>query len=106
MIVVPSAARVNFFGGDMIHWFTTNLQCNSTWINDIKWPEFWAAVCFYLWNWRNREYHDDNYSRPVQPVNFIMQRCREYQQADRARRIVTAVPRVHTMIGWKLPVEG
>ncbi|PNX73973.1 ribonuclease H, partial [Trifolium pratense] len=78
MIVVPSAARANFFGGDMIHWFTTNLQCNSTWINDIKWPEFWASVCFYLWNWRSREYHDDNYSQPVKPVNFIMQHCREY----------------------------
>ncbi|GAU46467.1 hypothetical protein TSUD_402340 [Trifolium subterraneum] len=106
MVVVPRSVRSAFFGGDLSHWFSINLDGELVGINDINWPEFWATVCYFLWNWRNREYHDNSFTRPVQPVQVIMQRCREYKLAARASRVVTSVPRINVMIGWEPPSQG
>jgi ribonuclease HI len=105
MTVVPLQNRANFFGGDLSYWFQFNLQGDLDWIADVRWAEFWANVCYYLWYWRNKEIHDENFIRPVQPVLFVLQRCREYNRANKTTRAVIERPRSTVMIRWKPPVE-
>jgi hypothetical protein len=68
MQVIPMQSRANFFGGGLSHWFKFNLQDDLDWIADIRWKEFWATVCYYLWLWRNKDIHDASFIPPVQPV--------------------------------------
>jgi ribonuclease HI len=106
MLVVPLNKRAEFFGGELSHWFQLNLQGDLAWIADISWPEFWANVCYYLWIWRNKELHEENFIRPVHSVQFVLQRCREYKNANKSKRIVTDRPRSTVWIGWKPPTNG
>jgi ribonuclease HI len=106
MQVIPMQSRANFFGGGLSHWFKFNLQGDLDWIADIRWKELWATVCYYLWLWRNKDIHDASFIRPVQPVQLVMQRCREYRDAYKTRCIVSERPRSTVLIGWKPPIDG
>jgi hypothetical protein len=44
--------------------------------------------------------------RPAQPVQFVMQRCREYRCAYEVGHVVSEKQCSLTWIGWKPPVEG
>jgi hypothetical protein len=56
--------------------------------------------------WRNKDSHDENFIRLVQPVKFAMHRCREYRDADKAKCIVTRGLESSMLIGWKPSVDG
>jgi hypothetical protein len=84
MKVVPLQNREEFFGGELSHRFKFNLQGDLAWIADIRWPKFWATVFYYLWVWRNKDIHDDNF------VKCVMHRWREYRDADKAKWIEVA----------------
>jgi hypothetical protein len=60
----------------------------------------------YCWIWRNKNIHDASFIRPLQPVQFVMQRCREYRDSYKAQCIVSERPRSTVLIGWKPPVDG
>jgi hypothetical protein len=54
----------------------------------------------------NKVKHEANFLRPSHPVQYVMQRYREYMSADKASRVVTERPHTMTWIGWKPPGEG
>jgi hypothetical protein len=93
-------------GCKLSHWFKFNLEGDLDWIADIRWKELWATICYYLWIWRNKDIHDASFIRTLQPVQFVMQRSREYRDACKAQCIVSERPRSTVLIGWKPTVDG
>ncbi|CAJ2673373.1 unnamed protein product [Trifolium pratense] len=104
--IIPFKARSSFFGGDLEQWVQYNLRRNIKGLNGIRWEDFWATTCHCLWIWRNRELHEENYNRPMQPVLYIMQRLREYYQASKVSGTVVSVPKRVSWIRWQPPEEG
>ncbi|GAU11948.1 hypothetical protein TSUD_195720 [Trifolium subterraneum] len=79
---VPYEARVMCFGGDLVSSYLFNLRGEIASIDGICWKDFWATACHCVWLWRNKELHDDDeYSRPMHPVMYILQRTSEYHKA-------------------------
>jgi hypothetical protein len=42
----------------------------------------------------------------MQPVQHVMQRATDYYQAHTVSKIITMIPCVITMVGWRPPMEG
>jgi hypothetical protein len=33
------------------------------------WRNYWVMACHSIWNWKNKEKHNDNYNRPYNPAS-------------------------------------
>jgi len=106
LCVVDIAARTSFFEGDLSHWIKFNLFTNVYWNHNVDWSDFWATACHAIWNWRNKETHNDNYQRPLHAKNIIMSYVNDYHNAIAKSVIVTAQPRHLEEVGWKEPPIG
>ncbi|GAU12817.1 hypothetical protein TSUD_73040 [Trifolium subterraneum] len=82
--VVPMEDRSSFFMEDTQAWISTNLTKGRTQRRGSDWCDFWATACHSLWMWRNKEAHDEEFVRPMQPVNYVQKRVEEYQHAKQA----------------------
>ncbi|PNX81345.1 hypothetical protein L195_g037363 [Trifolium pratense] len=69
--VVSIDARALFFASDFDSWVELNLSKASNMNNNFVWADYWAVACHTLWNWRNKENHEDHWVRPLQPDVFI-----------------------------------
>ncbi|KAK2417023.1 heat shock 70 kDa protein [Trifolium repens] len=72
----------------------------------FKWCDFWGLACFCLWNWRNKEAHETNFLRPVNPVQHIMRMSEDYRKALYANNTAMQKERVLSYINWKPPREN
>jgi hypothetical protein len=36
---------------------------------EAEWRNYWAMTCHSIWNWKNKEKHNDNYNRPYNPAS-------------------------------------
>ncbi|CAJ2663874.1 unnamed protein product, partial [Trifolium pratense] len=104
--VVPCDSRGLFFGGGLESWINYNLSSDIDRINGIRWEDFWATACHFLWSWRNKEQHVEEFSRPVQAIVHILQCCSHYYNACMELKHVNTIQKGVCWIGWKVPEEG
>ncbi|MCH81648.1 putative ribonuclease H protein, partial [Trifolium medium] len=67
------------------------------------WCDFWGTACHSLWTWRNKEAHDDEFLRPIHPLNYVHKRIEEYQHAKQASDLLEGRECTRVEIGWKPP---
>jgi hypothetical protein len=82
-------------------WMRYNTNNKEKSMMGIKWCDFWALACFCLWNWRNKEAHETNFLRPVNPVQHVMRMSEDYRKAMYANNTVIQKERVLSYINWK-----
>ncbi|MCI42395.1 hypothetical protein A2U01_0063632, partial [Trifolium medium] len=81
--VIPVQSRGLYFMGEAQQWFSFNLKNYVPWSWSGGWCEFWAVACHCLWSWRNKELFEEDFARPSNPVQVIMQKVKEYGDASR-----------------------
>ncbi|MCH83966.1 hypothetical protein A2U01_0004796, partial [Trifolium medium] len=62
------------------------------------WCEFWAVACHCFWSWRNKELFEEDFARPSNPVQVIMQKVKEYGDVSRLDGVVAERIQQITMI--------
>lgn len=72
--LVEAHNRGNFFISSNNQWFQNNIFNHS-----IHWSELWANTCYWLWTWRNKQIHEEEFTRPYQEWDFIKKYTQEYQ---------------------------
>ncbi|RYR11422.1 hypothetical protein Ahy_B04g068948 [Arachis hypogaea] len=87
MILIKPVAVQAFFRTNLKDWITLNLNNQLGTSPDTEWKDTFIITCWNLWNWRNRELHENSYQRPPNASREILKRVREiHQQAcDRFR---------------------
>jgi hypothetical protein len=81
------------------------LKRHATWNGISNRKAFWASACHSLLKWQNREVHEENYQRPIQPHMKIARYANNYGLAVKLDNIVTALPNIWVHIKWR-PREG
>jgi hypothetical protein len=101
--LVPDKARGHFYHGDLNNWIDVNLNSTGAKQFGIDWSIVWAITCHRLWFWRNKENHDENFSRPSMPTLYIRNQVKNYSDTD-VLHIGDNTP-IHTtiLVGWKHP---
>ncbi|MCI31225.1 hypothetical protein A2U01_0052437 [Trifolium medium] len=56
--------------------------------------------------WRNREIHDDNFHRPIDPMQQVLKITNDYYVSKSANNCVVERTRMLQNVGWKPPEEG
>jgi ribonuclease HI len=104
--LVPMNLRQNFFDMELKQWFDTNCSNEMEDSNNIRWNAIWAMACHNLWQWRNKEHHDDNVVRPPEIWNQIRKMALDYKQAKRdANTMVQRFPS-QRLVYWTPPQPG
>ena len=70
--LVPREIVSIFFRMGFDNWFLYNLKSKVKFSNDIAWPVIFGMACWFLWQRRNKELFDENYSRMESPSNAII----------------------------------
>ncbi|CAJ2645452.1 unnamed protein product [Trifolium pratense] len=105
--VVPVHVRDKFFqSDDLQHWLALNLWSEDDGKLGVGWNNYWAMACHLLWTWRNKEFHDGNFIRPLRPHSYIFQRTKEYLDVEKASRLVFDKVKEVVQIQWKPPSSG
>ncbi|MCH79377.1 putative non-LTR retroelement reverse transcriptase [Trifolium medium] len=106
MNAVPLEARARFFIEDINEWIKFNINYSGVWSNGVGWKEFWAMACHRVWMWRNKESHDDNYQRPINPMQQVMRSNHDYLISERANNYVFERNKMLHEVYWQPPAEG
>lgn len=76
-----------------------NLKERNT--DSSKWSGYWTIVCHTVWNWCNKEEHDELFMRPYDPGPYTSQILKDYDEANSMNTSVT--DRVKTINRWTPP---
>ncbi|KAK2406678.1 heat shock 70 kDa protein [Trifolium repens] len=74
--------------------------------NTDNWSSFWATACHAIWSWRNREYHDETFTRPIEPIPYLQKRVHDYFTACKANNVVSSISSAVRQVGWVPPCDG
>lgn len=74
----------------------------------------YGNICLAIWNWRNKEEHNEEFMIPYDPIECILQRKKEYEEVIRMHNEVKTRDKSIMMIEWtplksnmvKLNVDG
>lgn len=91
---------------DMRRRYSFNLSTVAGWNTSAEWRDFWAVACHSLWTWRNKELHDEAFSRPIYPAQHVLQVVKNYASAVKVNRVVNASRHETILIGGKPPENG
>ena len=61
-----------FFMMGFEEWFLYNLKSEANFSYDIAWPMMFGVACWFLWQRRNKEIFDENYSSMGNPSSAII----------------------------------
>ncbi|KAL4322447.1 hypothetical protein AHAS_Ahas14G0211400 [Arachis hypogaea] len=75
MILIKPVAVQAFFRTNLKDWITLNLNNQLGTSPDTEWKDTFIITCWNLWNWRNRELHENSYQRPPNASREILKRC-------------------------------
>lgn len=76
--LISSNERSNFFGFHFLEWVSYNLQMDVGGKRDGNCSAFWDQNCYFMWLWRNKHEHKDDFIRPLKPWEVILKACDEY----------------------------
>jgi ribonuclease HI len=82
-----------------------NNQFGHAYGND--WTAIWATTCYLLWQWRNKEVHDDEFVRPFRPWQVALEYVAAYKNSMMAEE-KTKYGKVQQQldIKWQAPMAG
>lgn len=102
--LVEAHNRGNFFISSNNQWFQNNIFNHS-----IHWSELWANTCYWLWTWRNKQIHEEEFTRPYQEWDFIKKYTQEYQNISTYLPIQPGIKSrniVEVPVQWNPPMAG
>jgi hypothetical protein len=80
-----------FFNANFHQWMALNINGVIRGSNTDNWSSFWATACHAIWSWRNREYHDETFTRPIEPIPYLQKRVHDYFTACKANNVVSSI---------------
>jgi ribonuclease HI len=92
-----------FFIGDFKHWISVNLNNMIHWSGRGAWCELWSMSCYYLWTWRNRESHDEDFVRPYRQFHHINNMLSDYRNAAKASDVASDSNQSLVLVRWIPP---
>jgi ribonuclease HI len=105
--LLSTQERGNFFVINIQDWISMNLnnQFGHAYGND--WTAIWATTCYLLWQWRNKEVHDDEFVRPFRPWQVALEYVAAYKNNMMAEE-KTKYGKVQQQldIKWQAPMVG
>lgn len=99
--MVPATVRFAFYSCCVEDWLNFNIMNTSHIDNSLVWCNVWATGCYLLWFWRNKQIHEDNYSRPPYPSRHVLAAAQEYDTGLSLRRSVGERNFQTAAIGWR-----
>lgn len=64
----------------------------------------WNQNCYFMWLWRNKHEHKDDFIRPLKPWEVILKACDEYSNGGVVHVMASGNTSSEIMIGWKPPL--
>lgn len=77
--LVKPDRRSCFFFSNLQDWIVDNFHNGYGWDPNGEWTNVWATTCYFLWMWRNKGMHDDEFSRSAQPWRVISHNISNYK---------------------------
>lgn len=71
--------RRRFFTLDWNDWLTHNLMLTVRSEEDVLWHEYFAVTCWFLWQWRNAQIHNNELKVPWNASERIVEYIRSYE---------------------------
>ena len=68
----------NFFSYSLLDWISFNVREDCGLHGRQHWHLIWGVTCWFLWNWRNKDFFYDNFDRPSNPTSIILNRWKEF----------------------------
>lgn len=87
-------------------WIEFNFSMNVGNEIDGNWPALWATACAAMWRWRNKEMHDEHFTRPRAPWWQILRWVGEYNRARQLHDVAMERTRQQIQIVWRPPPLG
>ncbi|XP_061350333.1 uncharacterized protein LOC133295506 [Gastrolobium bilobum] len=85
-------------------WMILNL--NSTTSKLKEWRDFFFTICYYLWFWRNKEIHEEEFKRPQDPSKTIAAEIEENRYCwAKFTKTFTGNSHSHLPAWWNRPEE-
>jgi ribonuclease HI len=106
LAAVKDSDRERFFNTNTQQWINSNLNGEIQGDGMVNWPSFWALACHSLWSWRNKEYHNENFLRPSEPIQIIKQRVNDYLLVCKADSVIRSGSTSVQHVGWLPPSDG
>lgn len=102
--VVPNNTLHDLYHYDLQEWITLNLDGTATLCMNFEddWTNFWAIACHVIWEWHNRDRHDDKFNMSFDMLSAIAARIHQYKVAP-CNNIVMERNEVERLISWSLP---
>jgi hypothetical protein len=104
--LIPGQSRGVFFMRDLHDWCYLNIKNTAQWSWRDDWCETWATTCHCLWSWHNKEMFEEDYNRPQNQVQLILQKIMEYRNATRLSNVLIEQTQTLALIKWHAPKEG
>ncbi|KAL4358598.1 hypothetical protein AHAS_Ahas09G0302700 [Arachis hypogaea] len=96
-----------FFSLNWGDWVEANLRKQLGQNQNIDWKDIYMVTCSKIWFWRNKENHEDNYRRPIQPYREIIKEIQEINKAFEKAYLVGKVrARRLGRVAWKPLPKG
>ncbi|RZC19172.1 hypothetical protein D0Y65_006122 [Glycine soja] len=65
---------------------------------------FWDQNCYFMWLWRNKHEHKDDFIRPLKPWEVILKACDEYSNGVVVHVMASGNTSSEVMIGLMMAV--
>ncbi|MCI12856.1 putative ribonuclease H protein, partial [Trifolium medium] len=79
--IVPYGRRNGFYMSNLSDWVSENVNNRSEGSNGLMWCKVCALSCYSLWNWRNKDMHEQNFTRPNNQVQHVIGLAKDYYTA-------------------------
>ncbi|KAL4275519.1 Putative ribonuclease H protein [Arachis hypogaea] len=88
-------------------WLDINLNSDISKSSQEQWIDQFMITCWWIWNWRNTEVHNNNMNRPDNVVDIIRNYLREMKEAF-AKQSLTRNTKSEAVrrTTWKAPPIG
>lgn len=98
---VPSNFLNDFLQAELT--YRVNLNLGSKGDEAKDWREYWVVVCHCLWTQRNKEEHDEYFSRPFNTGQHVRSLVKSYESSKFQNDVVSKVGKAMELIAWKPP---
>ncbi|KAL4359579.1 hypothetical protein AHAS_Ahas08G0091500 [Arachis hypogaea] len=97
----------NFFQLEWDNWIEINLQQQLGKDEELDWRDVFITACWRIWQWRNKEIHEQQYRRPMQPYAKINKEAKKIKKAlEKAYLIGQRRGRIERNVQWNPPPAG